>query len=333
MSPRRVAIIGCGDISSVHAAALSHTDRAELVAVCDTDAGRLATARDAYGVPGYADHTALLANEQLDAVHVCTPHDAHAPIAIEALDAGVNVLLEKPLAHSLQAAEQISEAAERSSATLGICFQNRYNTPVRRLHDLLATGELGEVQGVSATVMWSRTADYFADRPWRGHRDAGGGLLMNQAIHTVDLLLWLLGEAETVRGAATNRVLGDAIEVEDTADLVIDHVGGVRSVLFATLANGVNEPVSVDVTTSEARLTLRDSLTVRRSDGRVEVVEQQLATGERAYWGVSHEVLVDDFYASLDAGKPFWLDAREGTRALEVVQEIYRQSGRPSPVA
>jgi len=325
---RRVAVIGCGDISSVHFAAIAAMPDAELVAVCDPDAGRLAAAEQAHTVPGFAEHCELFEAVHPDVVHICTPHHTHAQIAIDALEAGINVILEKPLAHSREEGERLARAAESSPARIAICLQNRYNAPVQAAHDLLTSGELGAVVGASGTVVWHRDADYYRDRPWRGRwATGGGGLLMNQAIHTVDLLQYLVGEVEEVRGGAATRTLGDVIEVEDTADMVLRHANGATSTFFATLCNAVNAPVTIDIVTERATLSLRGDLTVTHSDGRVDVVrERELAPGMRAYWGVSHELLIRDFYDGLDSGRSFWIDARAAQRSLDIIQDVYDQA-------
>lgn len=324
----RAAVIGCGDVSTVHFEALARMPNVELAAVADTHPGRLAAAEAAHGVAGYGDYRTLLDQVRPDVVHLCTPHDQHAALAADCLERGINVILEKPLAHTLAEGERLAEAAERSRARIGVCFQNRYNDPVQAMHRLLASGELGAVHGASATVLWHRSADYYRDRPWRGRWETGGGgLLMNQAIHTVDLLLWLLGDVVEVSGSAATRLLGDVIEVEDTADMVLQHAGGARSVLFATLANVVNSPVTIDVTTERATLSLRKGLTVTYEDGRIEQVpERTAATGGRGYWGVSHELLIQDFYALLQDPEPFWISPREALKSLRIVQDVYAQS-------
>ncbi len=321
----RAAVIGCGDVSVVHFAAIAGMPDAELVAVCDTDPDRLAAAAAAYRVPGYADVEQLLREQSPDVVHICTPHDTHARLAIQALEAGAEVLLEKPVAHDRGEAARLIDVAERTRGRIAVCFQNRYNPPVAALKALLESGVPGSVLGASATVFWHRDADYYRARPWRGTwAGGGGGLMMNQAIHTVDLLHWLLGDVVDVAGGASTRLLSEVIEVEDTADLVLTHASGAVSVLFATLSNAVNAPVTIDIEAEHARLALRGDLSVTYADGRVEVVaEPETATGERSYWGLSHERLIRDFYDGIGRGDPFWIDPHEANAALGIVQDLY----------
>jgi len=322
------AIIGCGDVSTIHTEALATMADTNIVAVCDTDPQRLATAAEQHGVPGFADHLTLLDALRPDVVHICTPHNEHASLAIDFLTRGVNVIVEKPLAHSVSEGQRLVQTAEQSTAKIAVCFQNRYNTTAQAMHTLLSSGELGEVRGGCATVLWHRSADYFRDRPWRGTWiGGGGGLLMNQAIHTVDLLQWLLGDVSSISGHAATRFLGDTIEVEDTAEFVAEHVGGARSVFYATLAHAVNAPVAIDVVTEKATLSLRGDLTVSYANGEVVVIpERQAPSGGRSYWGVSHEILIRDFYTHLDHPEPFWISPREAAKSLKIVQDIYQQS-------
>lgn len=324
----RVAVIGCGDVSTVHFEAIAADDGARLAGVCDPHAQRLAAAAGTYGVPGFANHLELLDAVRPDVVHICTPHDRHADIAADCLARGVHVVLEKPLAHTLAEGRRLVKAATEGRAKIAVCFQNRYNATAQAMHAMLSSGELGAVTGASATVMWKRTESYYRDRPWRGTwAGGGGGLMMNQAIHTVDLLQWLVGEVTSVTGGAATRFLGDAIEVEDTAEFVAEHLNGARSVFYATLANAHNAPVTLEVVTERAVLSLRGDLTVTHANGRIDVVpERTSASGGRDYWGVSHGLLVSDFYSRLDEPGPFWIDPAEAWKSLSIVKDLYRQS-------
>ncbi|WP_154605731.1 MULTISPECIES: Gfo/Idh/MocA family protein [Arthrobacter] len=324
----RVAVIGCGDVSAIHFAAIVGIAEAELVAVCDTDPGRLAAAMDAYDAPGYTDYSEMFDSVRPDVVHICTPHAEHVDPAIAALERGINVVGEKPLASTLEDGDRLVAAAAASSARMGVCFQNRYNVAVRVMADRISSGEFGSVVGGAATVMWHRTPEYYQNRPWRGTwAGGGGGLLMNQAIHTLDLLQWMLGEVTGVSGHAATHSLADFIEVEDTAELVLTHENGARSVLYATLANSLNAPITVSVEMEKAQLELRGDLTITHSDGRVETIqERRAASGGRDYWGVSHELLIADFYTQLGQDGPFWLDPAEAAKSLRIIKAVYAQS-------
>ncbi|BAS07133.1 inositol 2-dehydrogenase [Arthrobacter sp. Hiyo4] len=168
MTGLKAAVIGCGDVSAVHFEAIAKLDGARLAGVCDSDPGRLAAAVAAYGVPGFPDHLSLIEAVGPDVVHITTPHNMHATIAVDCLERGVNVIVEKPLAHTLKEGRRLVAAAEGSDAKIAVCFQNRYNATSQAMHALLSSGELGAVVGASATVLWHRDADYYLSRPWRG---------------------------------------------------------------------------------------------------------------------------------------------------------------------
>src|SRR5918993_3960384 len=196
------AVIGCGDVSIVHFEAIQALAGAELVAVCDTDPDTAARAAERYQVPSFGSHAELLAAARPDVVHIATPHDQHVQPALDCLAAGVNVVVEKPVAHVPSEAERLIAAAEQPGAPkIAVCYQNRYNATSQAMADLLGSGRLGSVLGASATVCWHRPPTYYKSRPWRGQVDrSGGGVLINQAIHSIDLLQWLLGEVQVVRG-------------------------------------------------------------------------------------------------------------------------------------
>lgn len=331
-TPLRGAIVGCGDVSIVHAEALHAIPGVELAAVVDTDPARLARATQHTGVPGYSSIERLLDAGGIDVVHVTTPHDQHAPVTLACLEAGVHVLQEKPLAHTLATGESIRGASNAHPRTkVGICFQNRYNTSSVELKRLLDSGALGEIRGAVAHVIWTRTADYYQAAPWRGQwATSGGGLLINQAIHTLDLVSWLLGEPRTITGAATQRKFSGISEVEDTAEALFTHPGGFTTSWYATLTAPTHRPVEIEVVAENGTATIRDGLTVRWNDGHEErYPERRAATGGRTYWGVSHELLIADFYARLPDPEPFWIGPSEALSALRMLTTIYHQSSLP----
>jgi UDP-N-acetyl-2-amino-2-deoxyglucuronate dehydrogenase len=321
-------VIGCGTISVVHLEAVKGLEGADLVAVCDVDGDRAGAAGERYGVSAFTAHRQLLAEIRPDVVHICTPHDQHVPVAIDCIEAGVHVLVEKPVAATVEEAERLIGAADRHpEVKVGICLQNRYNMAIGGARALLESGELGAVRGGSATLLWHRGPEYYRARPWRGRRrESGGGVLINQAIHTLDLLEWLLGDVARVRGHTGRYALDGVADVEDTAYVLLDHAGGARSLLFATNTNVTDAPVTIEIVTESAVLRIHGDLTVTYLDGRTETVaERRVETAPgKAYWGASHDVLIADFYRALDRPGPFWIGPREGARSLRLIDQIYR---------
>ena len=325
------AVVGCGDVSIVHFEAIESLVGVELEGVCDVDPAAAAKAHERWGVPAFHDHRALLAAVRPDVVHVCTPHDQHAAVVVDCLEAGVAVILEKPLAASMLEAEKIiTTAEEQPQIKIGVCLQNRYNAAVQAIRSRLETGQLGKVLGGHGTVMWHRTPAYYTSRPWRGRiANSGGGVLINQAIHTLDLLQWLLGDVTAVDADVSRSRTAPGVDVEDTATLILDHTSGARSILVATNANVVDSLVTLEIDTEQATFFVRGDLTVSHADGRVDVVPERRALSHgRGYWGVSHQLLIEDFYDRLDDPQPFWISPREAAKSQRIIEQAYAMGVR-----
>lgn len=328
----RAAVVGAGDISAVHLAALT-TLGIEVAAVVDHDLTVARRAGEPLGAAPLDDVGTALAEIGVDVVHVCTPHDQHLPVVLAALDAGAHVLVEKPLAHRLEDAEALAAAAAAATTKVGVCLQNRYNPTSQELHRVLRSGELGRVLAASAAVTWSRPEPYYARKRWAGQGErAGGGALINQAIHTLDLLQWLLGPVTAVAGRAFRLRPIPGVDVEDTATLVLTHAPPseppVLSTMWATTAHAVVAPVQIDVTCERGSLHLRGELTIVGPSGIRTVSDAAPDGGGPSYWGASHQALIADFYASLSAPGPFWIDPAAALPAQRILTEVYAQSRR-----
>ena len=231
----RFAIIGIGNIAPIHAAAIRGVPGAELVAVAtrQEDRGRAFTAE--HGGTWYADYRELLAHAQADVVAICTPHDLHAPMTLAAAQAGVHVLCEKPMARNTAECDAMIAACDRAGVTLGVVFQSRYERLSLSLKEALDAGRLGRLLWASANTLWHRTDAYYRSGPWRGTWEhEGGGVLINQAIHAIDLLIWLAGMPVSV--TARTGTLNHAIEVEDAALALLDYADGRLGLIQATTA-------------------------------------------------------------------------------------------------
>ncbi len=324
------AVIGLGDISANHLAAIADNPGIELAAVCDVVPARAESAGQRWGAPSYNDYHAMLAAVRPDVVHITLPHYLHVPVAIDALRAGSHVLTEKPVAESMRAAHELAAVAATTDRKVGVCFQNRYNPSSQALREAVASGRYGEIRGVRADTFWSRPAPYYEAAPWRGTwAEAGGGTLINQQIHTIDLLCWVFGEPRAVVGSASNLRMKDVIEVEDAAIVSVDHDSGVRSTFFTTGAHTDNAPVEIEVSCADGLLRFTDGVLRHVApDGTVTTLASDtLAEGARSYWGRSHGLLIDDFYATLPDPEPFWIGIGEAMVSLGVLRTVYAQSG------
>ena len=211
----RVGVVGCGGIAQVHGTVLQHLEGVELVGCADIKPERAQAFAETYGGRAYSSMEELLEHEQLDAVHLCTPHYLHTPMAKLAASRGLHVFTEKP---PVMTWEQWAEfrQLEQAPTRVGVCFQNRYNPSVQLLREVLASGKAGKVLGARAFVTWHREAPYYTESGWRGSlQTEGGGVLINQSIHTLDLLGQFLGRATQVEASMMNHHLKGVIEVED----------------------------------------------------------------------------------------------------------------------
>jgi UDP-N-acetyl-2-amino-2-deoxyglucuronate dehydrogenase len=220
----RTGVIGCGKVSHTHAEALCSLEESEFVAVYSRSADKARSFAAKYGASGYSDLGELL--RRVDAAVVCTPHPFHAGPAVQALEAGVHVLVEKPLASSLKDCDAMIAAAEKSGCRLATVSQRRWYAPVRRVKAAIDEGRIGSpVLGMVTLLGW-RDEPYYRSDPWRGSWEMeGGGVLVNQAPHQLDLLLWFMGPIAELYGCWEN-LNHPYIEVEDTAMAVIRFASG-----------------------------------------------------------------------------------------------------------
>lgn len=323
------AVIGCGSISGVHLTALAKLELAELKAVVDVNESLAQKAAAEYGCAYYTDYHEMLKRDDIQVVHLCTGHYQHAPMAVDALKAGKHVLTEKPMAENKAAAQTMLQAAkEHPEVQLGVIFQNRYNPASVRMKTAVDNGEFGKLICMKGIVTWYRSAAYY-ETPWKGKwATEGGGVLINQAIHTVDLLQWLGGDIASIKGSISTDALEGVIEVEDTAHAHIQFKNGVTAIFYATNAYLKNSPVEMELVFENGTLILRGDTLYLDHNGELTVLAEPVKNtlGAKSYWGMSHEHQIRDFYAHLLEDKPFWLDGPEGYKAFRLVMDIYESS-------
>jgi UDP-N-acetyl-2-amino-2-deoxyglucuronate dehydrogenase len=219
--------------------------KAELVAVCDIDE----TLRNKVpNINFYADYQEMIEREALDVVHICLPHFLHYPVTKYCLEKGLHVFLEKPLGLDSKEGYALVELEEKYENTkICVCLQNRYNESFEKLKKMINSGVYGKIIGVKGLVTWYRPKSYYEAKPWHGQlKDAGGGVMINQSLHTIDLIQLLGGEIKSIKGTV-NQLLDYGIEVEDTVAANIEFVNGAKGLFFATNANAANSSVELQV--------------------------------------------------------------------------------------
>ncbi|MGI6689912.1 MAG: Gfo/Idh/MocA family protein [Christensenellales bacterium] len=320
------AIVGCGSIASVHAALIGSMDGVRLAACADIAEDRAVRLADKYNAAAYRSLEDMLAHEAIDVLHICTPHALHVPMAVEAAARGIKVFTEKPPVISREQWARFSAL----NSSVGICFQNRYNKNIRHVKQLLDTGAVGRVTGARAVVAWYRDAPYYQNSGWRGTWALeGGGVLINQAIHTLDLLVMLLGPHTGVDTYMANRQLQGVIEVEDTVDARIAF-GDAVGLFTATNAYSTSAPVQIRIDCEQAALTVEDNrLAIFWRSGRIERIafEQPDALG-KDYWGSGHAACIADYYRAMKQSEPAPIGIREVEATVMLMLDMYDQGRR-----
>ena len=326
----RAGLIGLGSISKVHIDALTSLETARIAAVCDIDEDKLKDVSGRTGAKAYTDWRELINDPDVEIVHVLTPHYLHAPMSIEALKAGKHVLSEKPVASEISDALQMIKAADASDRSLSVIFQNRYNASTVELKRIIDSGEAGKLLGARASVCWHRTAEYYAQGSWRGKwATEGGGALINQSIHTLDLLSYLGGPIKRVKGSITTDLLEGAIEVEDNAHAVFEYESGAVGVIHATNNYAVSAPILLEMSFENGTWQLLAEKLFKLNDGVPELVtkgESAEHLGVKSYWGASHKEEIRRVYDAILGGRRFEIDARSAFPALNLVKGIYESS-------
>ncbi len=307
----RIAIIGCGSIAATHAQCLKKLSGLDLVAFADIKPERAIAFAEKYGGNAYASMEELLAQETVDAIHICTPHYLHTPMAVYGLTHGVHVFMEKPPVISREQLRELKEAVKTSERQLGLCFQNRYNPGVIKAKELLASGKAGKIKGARGIVTWSRTKPYYTESGWRGSLEMeGGGALINQSIHTLDLMHYLINDkAVKVDAVIGNHHLKGIIEVEDMMSAYVTYPEAVGC-FYATTAYSANPAPLIELDCENMTIRIEElNITCFHKNGETEHIQLVGKPGYgKSYWGAGHEDCILDFYDSIKANRRFSLD-------------------------
>ena len=325
---KTAAVIGLGDISAIHIAAIQANPEIRLTAVCDIDES--AKARAPKGIPFYQDHRQMLEDVKPDVVHICLPHYLHVPVSEEAAAMGAHVFCEKPVAlHTSQAEEFAAFEAAHPEVHMGICLQNRLNESIEMLKMLLDSGRYGAITGMKGIVPWSRPKSYYDVKPWRGiWKYAGGGCMINQSVHTLDLLYYLGGPVQSIR-ASVSQLLDYGIEVEDTVSARLTFANGAQGLFLATNANYKNESVQISVQTEKAEFSIIDNVLYQMDEdgGKERLAEDARLPGTKFYYGASHQKLIAKFYQAVEQDTQDYIHVKDAVMSVRLIDAI-QESGR-----
>ncbi len=331
MDKFKVAIIGCGRISRMYKQSFkSLSSEVSVKYAVDTKRERAEQfAEEFKGCQVETDYRNCF-QDDLDVVHIATPHYLHAEMAINAMNNGINVLTEKPISIELEKADEMIETAENNSVKLGVIFQTRYVKGCLELKELIKKGKLGKITAARSYLSWWRTDDYYDKSDWKGTWDKeGGGVLIDQAIHSIDRVQWLVGDdIDWIKGSMDNRA-HEKVDVEDVAEGFIKFKNGCLYQLYACNCYSYNAPIEIEITGEKGKVGLKKDLAWVDLDGKeyYEIKDQNdgLSSGED-YWGSSHSKQIKDFYDSIRNDSPVYINGREGKKSLQIVHGIYESS-------
>lgn len=322
----KVAVIGLGDVSKIHIMSIQANPNVELVAVCDIDETLKNT------VPGtnfYTDYHIMLEKETLDCVHICLPHYLHYPVTKTCVLKGINVFQEKPLALNTEEGLALLKLEEEyKNIKICVCLQNRFNESFEKLQEIVKSGEYGKVIGVKGLVTWFRPKSYYDIKPWRGKmKYAGGGAMINQSIHTLDLMQLLGGEIEAIRGCVDN-LLDYDIEVEDMATANIKFKSSAKGLYFTTIGNAANSSVELQVLFEKEKFTIKDSILTRLNENgkKEEIIEDSKLAGSKFYYGASHTKLINKFYSCIKNNTDDYVHVKDALTSIKMIDVIRKSS-------
>lgn len=339
MSDLRFALVGCGRIAKKHAEVLAggHVAGGSLAAVCDTRSERARGFGERYQVPWFGDcHEMMEKVGSIDVVSVLTPSGYHAQNTLELAAYGKHLVVEKPMALTVDDADAMIEACDRAGVRLFVVKQNRYNRAVLRVREALEAGRFGRLVMGTVRVRWCRTQEYYDQDPWRGTWALDGGVFANQASHHVDLLEWMLGEPESVFAKSTTALVD--VEVEDTGIAVLKFVNGALGLIEATNATrprdleGSLSILGEKGTAVVGGFAVNELVTWQFTDHQPDDDLARAECSERPpdVYGFGHIPYLEHVVSCIRGDTPALVDGLEGRRSLELISAIYEsiETGR-----
>lgn len=333
-------MIGCGMIAKIHAKAISEIEGSKVVAGYDPFPGAAKAFAEMFGCKGYDNLEEFLADPEIDAVTVATPSGLHLDGALAAIKAGKNVIVEKPIEITLERADQIIKAAEEKGVILGGIFHSRYFEVPQLIKKAIDSGKLGQIAIADAQVKWYRSQEYYDSGKWRGTwKLDGGGALMNQSIHAIDLLQWFMGPVTEITGSCV-RLAHERIEVEDTAVATVKFANGALGVIEGTTCAWPGYMKRIEIYGSEGSIILEeeslkawdmknptpeDEAIVAKYVGKGS--DQNGGAGDPSTLGYEgHKLELTDFADAVRNHRKPMIDGHEARKAVEIIEAIYKSS-------
>lgn len=325
----RIGIVGCGNIFTMHATSAAHLPNAKIVGVCDIKKDRADRAAKKYNCTAYYDYKDLIKSDLIDVVHICVPHYLHPIITRYALENGVNVLCEKPMAIKMEDALYNVELAKKNNLKYGVIFQCRYNDSSQLVKKTLESGKLGKIISARVVLTWCKPDSYYLLSDWKGTWEKeGGGVVIDQAIHSIDLANWFIDdEPVSIRARLCNR--GHKImEVDDTGEGFIRYKNGATLSFWAMNNYGCDEPIEIRLFCEKGKVVMT------YDDARIELDNGEVLTAKttsdgieyengKDYWGFQHIREIADFYDAVINDREPTISGKEALKIQKIICGIY----------
>ena len=327
---KRVCIVGCGAISPLHLESIKKIDNCELVAVCDNNKERADKAATKYNVRAIYNFDEAVSDEAIDALHICTPHYLHVEMTVKALEIGKYVVLEKPFAIDSDGLQKLVEADEKHSGKLCVILQNRLNPCVKMLKEIIDEKGRENILGINAFMTWCRDEKYYSQDAWRGKWSTeGGGVIINQAVHLIDLIDYLSSGIEKLKCNISNKSLQGIIEVEDTADALLYLKNGTRATFYSTNAYKLNNPIQLVVNFKDVAYRYADNFLyeIKNNEMPKVLIGDNMEINGKPCWGNSHIDVINNFYNSIKTGGKDYISLKNAVTSAKILLAMY-ESGK-----
>ena len=325
------AIIGCGFISKKHATAIQEIEGAKLVAVCDRVPHLMEEYINDFGAIAFEDAETMLKNTDIDVVNICTPSGSHAALAELVASYGKHIIVEKPIAMTIEQTQNIIKAAEKNRVKLTVVHPNRFRPVAMQLKKILDEGLLGKISHALCIVNWNRGQAYYDQAPWRGTKEFDGGVLMNQAIHNLDLLLWYLGMPEEIFSMEATRLR--SIEAEDVSTGIIKFESGVLATVQAsTTVYPRNFEESITIFGEKGTVKIGGTNALYFEHLEIDGIEESTLNDWKEDikadpWGVpGHQRILKDMMQAINEDRAPAVTGEDGKNALTLVQAFYHSA-------
>jgi predicted dehydrogenase len=332
MNTLKFGIIGIGSIAPIHVAAIKSTPNMELAAVATRNKEHGESFVSKHGGKWYDDYHQLLESDDVDVISICTPHHMHAQMTIDAAEAGKHVLCEKPMAINVNECDKMINACKKANVTLGVIFQCRFEPLSLQLKAAFNESRLGRLLLASANTLWFRDEEYYSNSTWRGKKSyEGGGVFINQAIHAIDLLLWLTGMPDRV--TAKTRTLNHKIEVEDCGLAILEYAKGYLGLIQATTCAYHGYPERLEFYGARGSVIYHKGQgklewhLIDPSEDRIDEAVSNCNAANSLSFNVNPMIAeYQDFASAIRKGHHPLIDGYEGRRSIELIEAIYRSA-------